>query len=213
MKVTRKFAPAGLLLILIGCVHVPKEAPQLSLELAGRMQAVKAAHLQSVRLYMAAKRAELDAFIAREWLPLFAKNTFEAPAVQRVYEQACRSNAAADRLDLFVGLGTRLQAQLNQKRTELMQPLDAFETELVRSIEESYNEMLAMNATLTGLLRAHAETTAAQNDILQTLKVDDKLASTTAEGDKLVGMITAGRDAFEQNKSKIEEILKALRAK
>src|SRR5712675_2354351 len=97
---------------VIGCVHVPQEAPQLSLELAGRMQAVRVAHLQSVRLYMAAKHAEVDTFIAREWLPVFARNTFEAPAVQRVYEQACRSNSAADRLELFVGLGTRLQAQL-----------------------------------------------------------------------------------------------------
>ena len=48
----------------LGCVHVPKEAPELSLALSERMQAVKAAHVQSVRLYMLAKRAEIDAFIA-----------------------------------------------------------------------------------------------------------------------------------------------------
>jgi len=209
----RKLALAGLLLTLIGCVHVPQEAPQLSLELAGRIQAVKAAHLQSVRLYMAAKRADVDTFIAREWLAVFARNTFEAPAVQRVYEQACRSNSAADRLELFVGLGTRLQVQLNQKRTELMQPLDAFEAELVRSIEGAYNEMLAINATLTGLLRAHAETTQTQMDILQKLKVDDRLASAVTEADKLVAMLTADRDAFQRNKPKIDEILKALKGK
>jgi len=199
--------------ILFACVHVPKEAPELSLALAERMQAVKVAHVQSIRLYMAAKRAEVDAFIAREWLPVFARNTFETAAVQRAYEQACKSNVPSERLELFVGLGIRLQAQLNQKRTELMQPLDAFEAELMRSIEDNYNEMLAINATLTGLLRAHAETTGTQTEILQKLRVDDKLASATAEADKLVAMLIADRDSFEKNKPKIDEILRALKAK
>ncbi len=198
---------------VLSCVHVPKQAPDLSLALSERMQAVKAAHVQSVRLYMAAKRADVDSFILREWLPTFAKNAFEVAAVQRAYEQACKSNSAAERLELFVGLGARLQMQLNQKRTELMQPLDAFESALMRSIEESYNEMLAINATLTGLLRAHAETTETQTEILQKLKVDDKLASATADADKLVAMLIADRDSFEKNKPKIDEILKTLKGK
>jgi len=69
------------------------------------------------------------------------------------------SESPTDRIEALVGLGTRLQAQLNQRRTELMQPLDQFEADLIRSVETAYSEMLAANATLTGLLQAHAETT------------------------------------------------------
>lgn len=212
--VTLKLLAAGALLSgIISCVHVPKEAPELSGELAGRMQTVKAAHLQAVRLYMAGKRADVDRFIEQEWLPVFAKNALESQGIQRAVQQMCKGDNAAERVELLVGLGTRLQAQLNRKRTELMRPLDEFERGLVQELEVTYNEMTAMNATLTGLLQAHADTTKTQTEILQKLHVTDHIASTLDDADKIVGLLTSGRDAFERNRDKIDEILKSVTPK
>jgi len=165
----------------------------------------------SMQLCLAAKRADVDKFVQQDWLPFFAKTALETPAVQRVFQQACRAESPTDRIEALVGLGTRLQAQLNQKRTELMQPLDQFEADLIRSVETAYSEMLAANATLTGLLQAHAETTATQAEIAKGLKIDDKLASSITEADKLVALLTAGREGFERNRGKIEEILNAVK--
>jgi len=162
---------------------------------------------------MLAKRADVDRFVQQDWLPLFAKTALETPAVQRVFQQACRAESPTDRIEALVGLGTRLQAQLNQRRTELMQPLDQFEADLIRSVETAYSEMLAANATLTGLLQAHAETTATQAEIAQSLKIDDKLTSGLTDADKLVALLTGGRDALEKNRGEIEEILNAVKPK
>src|SRR3954465_12899716 len=82
-----KMIAAGLLLSLAACAHVPREAPELSAGLAGRMQAVKAAHLQAVHLYMGGKRAEVDRFVEQEWLPVFSRTALESAAVQRIFQQ------------------------------------------------------------------------------------------------------------------------------
>ena len=205
---TRIAIAAALLVAAPACVHVPKEAPALSRELGGRILALRAAHLAAVRGYVDGKRAEVDRFIQEEWLPAYAKNVMQEPAIQRIVESA---TTPADRIELLTGLSQRIQKRVDQRRVEMMRPLDELERELVRRTQAAYDELTAGNAALTALLDAHAETSSKQEEVLKTLNVDEKLAAGLGKVEQVVGLMTAGKDAFEQNKVAIGQILESMR--
>jgi len=199
---------AALLVVAPACVHVPKEAPALSRELGSRILALRAAHLAAVRAYIGGKRAELDRFVHEQWLPTYAKSVMEEPAIQKVVASA---TTPADRVEVLTGLGQRIQKRIDQRRSELMRPLDDLERELVGRIQAAYDEVTAGNAALTALLDAHADTSAKQDEILKRLEVDEKLATALGKVEKVVGLITAGKDALEQNQATIGQIIESMR--
>ena len=202
---------SGILLAATGCASVPPAAPQLSANLGGRIQEMHATHLQAVRLYFDAKRAEVDRFVNDEWLPLFAKEVLEQPAVASKIEQLQAGTPPAERVAIIVGLGTRLQAKINAKRLELMRPIEEYELAVVRKLEESYNTTQAINSTLTGLLSATADATKTQQDILGALQIQGPLDGALNGAEKLVGLLTDGRNAYEKNKPAIDALLNAVK--
>jgi hypothetical protein len=201
---------SGILVTATGCASVPPAAPQLSANLGGRIQEMHASHIQAVRLYFNAKRAEVDRFVNDEWLPLFAKEVLEQPAIASKIEQLHTGTPPAERVAIIVGLGTRLQAKINAKRLELMRPVEEYELAVVRKLEESYNTTQAINSTLTGLLSATADATKTQQDILSALQAQGPLDGALAGSEKLVGLLTDGRNAYEKNKPAIDAILNAV---
>jgi len=118
----------------------------------------------------------------------------------------------AERTEFIVGLGPRLQRQINEKRLELMQPLDEVERTIVRRIEDNYNEMLAMNATLTGLLEAGADATETQARLVRRLDAEQKLPQYLEQADEIVSLLVGKVDAFEANRARIEALLRQLQA-
>jgi hypothetical protein len=201
-----------LLAMLAACATVPRAAPELSVELTGRIQATRTAHVALVRLYMDEKRATVDRFVMNEWAPRFASEAFQNPAVAEAWRDVVNSRDDAERTDFIVGLGPRLQRQINEKRLELMQPLDEVERTIVRRIEDNYNEMLAMNATLTGLLEAGAEATETQARLVRRLDAEQKLPQYLEQADEIVSLLVGKVDAFEANRARIEALLRQLQA-
>jgi hypothetical protein len=134
------------------CASIPRAAPELSAQLTGRIQETRIAHLQAVRMYMDERRHEVDCFVEREWVPRFARELFEQPAVAAAWDTVVRSNDATRRVQFIAGLGPRLQSRINAKRLELMGPLEEAERTITRQLDDHYNQMLAMNATLRASL-------------------------------------------------------------
>lgn len=186
------------------CVHVPKEAPELSRQVEGRMLALRSAHLATVRAYVAAKRVQVDRFVAEQWVPAFTQNVLSSGAVQ---SEIAKATTPARQVELFSGLGLRIQKQIDGKRTEMMRPLDELERQLVGSVQTAYDEALAANSALTALLEAHADTTQKKDELLQRFAIDEKLSAAFEKAERVVGLMTAGKDAFEQNRARIEELL------
>src|SRR3990172_10190491 len=51
---------------LTSCATIPRAAPELSAELASRIQETRASHLRLLRLYLDEKRAAVDRFVNEE---------------------------------------------------------------------------------------------------------------------------------------------------
>ena len=76
------------------------------------------------------KRAKVDEFISKEWIPTFASNFFDNQTIQETWDEIVSSNSKEDRLKFIIMLGPKLQEQINQKRLELIKPLDELENEI-----------------------------------------------------------------------------------
>ncbi|ABS28184.1 hypothetical protein [Anaeromyxobacter sp. Fw109-5] len=205
----RRVAIVGALLVALpACVHVPNQAPALSRELGSRVAALRAAHLATIRAYFDAKREHVDRFVQDEWIPAYAKNVLDEPAIQKILASA---QTPADRVEVLVGLGQRIQRRIDQRRAEMMRPLDDLERELARRVEAEYDGVTASNAAITALLDAHAETTSTQEGALGAIHVDRTLAAALDKVEKVVGLMTAGKDAFEENEAAIKKVIESLR--
>jgi hypothetical protein len=193
------------------CASIPQAAPELSAQLASRIQESRRAHIDAVRLYMDVRRQQADDFIAREWIPAFANDVLQQPAVASAFDEAARTSDLTLRLEVIVGLGTRLQRQINAKREELMRPLDEAELLITRRLDDHYNEVLAMNSTLTGLLAAGAEATETQARIARHLDPEGKLPEYLDVADELVRELLQRTEEVDEQQAKIDSLLSRLR--
>jgi len=189
------------------CVHIPRESVTLSTELGNRIQESRVTHEQTVRSLVASRRALVDSFLVHEWLPEFARNLLENPSVTAEMAKALGSQNIADRLAFMIGLGTRVQGRLNAKRLELMAPLDQAENAIVDGLEQHYNQMLAVNASLTTLLSSASKVEENDRQLLQMLDPSYKLPSYLNQVDRIVSVIVAGRDSIVKRREEIDSIL------
>jgi hypothetical protein len=204
----------GLLLFVIGlagCVHIPKEAVQLSSEIGTRIAESKVAHIALVRQYMAEKRERIDEFIFNEWVPVFADQVFKKEAIANAWEEIVKSDDKVARLKFITDLGVRLQQRINAKRKELMQPINEMEQLLLARINEHYDEMMAANATLTAFLDSSSKAKERQQRVLKMLRIEDSLSKFMTAADRVVEKIIEARNAFKDNRESIERIIDNLR--
>ena len=117
--------------------------------------------------YFDYKRSELDKFIDDVWIPSFAKEVFSDPNVSRVWDEIVTRNNKSDRLEFIIRSGPKLQAKINQKRKELIAPLDKLEREAEDQIREHFNEARSINNSLTSLLSSAADVDANRNRYLE----------------------------------------------
>jgi hypothetical protein len=199
--------------MLEGCATIPAEATALSAELGGRIKESRTTHEALVHLFMNEKRATVDRFITSEWIPLFAKQLFERPNVQAAWEEVVRKNDPVVRLEFIKGLGPRLQAEINNKRSELVKPLNEMEQGIIRGLEDHYNQMLAMNSTVTGILASAQQASERQQEILKGLGLQTPLREVLDKAEEVTELLTAGLNSYEKNKDKIDKIVNTVKTR
>lgn len=193
-----------------GCVSIPREAVQVSAEIGTRVVESREAHVALVRQYMKEKRARINEFIAKEWIPEYAKQVFRKEAVVTEWNRIVGTNDSAERLEFIIGLSERLQQRINAKRDELLAPVDELERLMVQRTNKHYDELIAANATLTTLLDSAAGVKERQKRVLAFMDADEKFSRYMTWADDVVGKIVSGKDAFEKNREKIEKIINRL---
>ena len=198
----------GLLtLVVAGCVSIPSEAPELSQTLGYRLKALENANITLLQRYFDLKRRDIDRFIADEWVPKFARTIFSKPQVIAEWRRIVQSESEADRLQFLVGAGPALQLQINQKRLELVAPLDELERRIGRSIKQAYDEAAAINNTLTSFLWSAAEVAENRDRFLEAAGVTANRVSGVIDGvDIAVSSLVAGASDATEYLRKLEEI-------
>jgi hypothetical protein len=182
-----------------GCATIPNEAPELSTELGVRLSALEAAHVRLLEEFFAEKRRRVDEFVQEVWVPIFAQEFFADPEIENVWSQVVRSSDPRDRVEFIVRVGPRLQSKINQKRVELIQPLDALEDAVRKKLKTEYDHARAINNTLTAFLHSAAKVDENRRRYLEMVGIADQaLDEFVSETDRAVSALVGGARKAER---------------
>ncbi|NMH64945.1 hypothetical protein [Shewanella salipaludis] len=206
----------GILLCTVtACVNIPPEAPALSTELGKRLVAIEAAHLTLLQKYFEQKRQQIDSFIDKEWVPTFAAEFFATPAIAAAWNTLVQENDPNQRLAFIVKLGPKLVARINQKRAELIDPIDALERSVEAKIRADYTQAKALNNSIGSFLLSAAEVAENRDRYLAMAGVPeakvDKLIDNTDEA--ISDLLSKTQNAQQKADAAVQylEKLKAIR--
>jgi len=160
-----------LIIMLSGCATIPPEAPELSAELGNRISNIQDANLTLLHRFFDLKRNEVDRFVQEEWAPVFAGEVFSNPKMKSAWNTIVKENNPAENMKFLIITGPRLQKTINQKRLELIKPLDEIESRVEQNIRDQYSEALAINNSLTSLLFSASKVVENRNRYLRNVGI------------------------------------------
>lgn len=168
-----RVASLAVMFTLTGCVSIPSEAPELSVELGKRISAIEDSHITLLKRFFDQKRKEVDKFIEDEWVPEFANQFFSNKTIANAWDTIVREDDKKQRLLFLVKTGPGLQKKINEKRLELIQPLDDLQRRIETKIRAEYTQAIAMNNSITSFLLSASEVAENRNRFLETVGVTD----------------------------------------
>lgn len=185
---------------LFGCVSIPPEAPQLSVEIGKRISAIEDSNITLLHRFFDRKKQDVDEFIQNQWVPEFAKNVFSEPIIAQAWETIVSENNKEDRLKLFVRLGPKLQKKINSKRLELIKPLEDLERSIESSIRSEYSQVKVMNSSITSFLLSASEVADNRSRLLESAGVtQSKINELVNDTDAAVtSLVTVSKDAQDK---------------
>ena len=196
------------ILLISGCATIPSEAPQLSGELGKRISAIERSNITLLHKFFDLKRNEVDKFIEKEWTPIFAKNFFSEPKIQKMWETIVTENNPADRLKFLIITGPKLQKKINRKRLQLIKPLDKLERFIERRIRTEFRQARSINNSITSFLISASKVEENRNRYLNMIGItDDKIGALIDGVDETVGNLV---DKSKDIKSYSEKYIKKL---
>jgi hypothetical protein len=123
------------------------------------------------------------------------------------------------RLQFLMKTGPKLQEAVNQKRIELIQPLEELERHIARNIKAEYEQARGINNSITSFLLSAAQVTENRDRYSDMVGVtDDKLSTLIDKTDSAVsGLLAAGNKADDKANSgkkfvtKIQDIKESIK--
>lgn len=164
----------ALFLLVVGCASIPPEAPELSAELGKRISAIEDSNIVLLHRFFDQKREEVDRFIEDEWVPEFAEIVFSTPLVSDAWNTIVKENDKEQRLIFLIKMGPRLQKKINEKRVELVGPLDDLERRIETEIRAEYAQARAINSSITSFLLSASEVAENRNRYLELVGITDE---------------------------------------
>lgn len=202
---------AAVVFVLAGCASIPPEAPELSAQLGARITAVEVAHRQLLSDYFLAKKKRVDEFVQAEWVPQFARELFQDPRIAGTWDEVVKSNDPTDRLKFVLIAAPAIQQQINAKRTELMQPLEELQATIESRLKAEYDNMRAINSTLTAFLQSAAKLEQNRKRYLDIVGVsEEKIDGYIYEADQAVSSLVARARTAQDRATDAEEYRKKI---
>ncbi len=188
------------LFLFVGCASIPPEAPELSTELGKRILAIEESNIKLLNKFFDQKREEVDKFIENEWIPEFAENIFSNEKISRDWDVIVNENNKKDRLTFIIKLGSKLQKKINDKRLELIKPLDLLERTIEKAIRMEYSQAKAINNSISSLLLSASNVIENRNRYLEMVGITDgKIGKVIDKTDDIVSeLLDKGNDVSDK---------------
>lgn len=211
MNRTARVLVLAVAVVCAGCATIPAEAPELSAQLGSRISALEVAHVRVVEKFFAERRSRVDEFIQETWVPTFAKEFFEDKNIDDMWKQVVASKNPNDRLQFIVIIGPRLQKKINEKRLELIKPLEELEREVKSKLKIEYDQARSINNTLTAFLHSASKVEENRKRYLEMVgiaeKQVDKFIDETDEAvNQLVSKAKSTNSAVDKSKDYLNKV-------
>ena len=214
MSLFKKIRQLGLLTIILmmtACVSIPPEAPELSAQLGNRISAIEQSNLTLLHRYFDRKKQDIDEFIQHEWVPEFANQFFAEPAIARVWDQVVASDNKPDRLKFILKTSPKLQQTINQKRAELIQPLEILEQPIEAKLTADFAQAKAINNSITGFLLSASKVVENRDRYLEMVGVSsDEFTQLIDSTDAIVADLLQSSQEIEGKVAKDEKYLRKI---
>lgn len=197
--------------LFTNCVSIPKQAPELSDELGHQIKLIQDSHNILLDKYFEQKRTEIDEYINEIWVPAFAKNLFELDYIQKAWVRIVNSDDDTDRVKFLTLVGPEIQRKINEKRGELIGPLNDLERDVKSKIAAEYDTAYSINNTLTSFLYSATKVAENRSRYLEKIGItDDKIESAIDDTSNIVGKLVKSGTKAEESEIKVREYLKKI---
>lgn len=152
--------PAAVLasaLCVSACATIPSEAPVLSAELGKRISAIEESNMTLLQRFFDLKRQDVEQFIDEVWVPTLTTDILNRSAISQTWDDIVASGDKDDRQEFIIRVGSKLQKAINQKRAELIRPLDEIERHIRQRLQHEFDQARSINNTLTSFLTSASE--------------------------------------------------------
>lgn len=209
----RRISLYVIMFVLVGCVSIPPEAPKLSGELGKRINSIEGANIKLLNRFFDQKRKDVDDFISEEWTPLFAKKIFSNPHISKIWNIIVNEDNKEDRLDFLIKIGPKLQKKINEKRLELIAPIDQLEKTIERAIRTEYTQARAINNSISSLLISASEVTENRDRYLEMIGVtDNKIGNIIDKTDGIVSNLLSKAEGTPSKVDKAKAFIKKMKS-
>jgi hypothetical protein len=207
MRNIRTVLPILLIASLLGCASVPREVVELSYVLGADLTEVQRSHEALIRLHFDDLRRQTDDFLVNRWQPTYLRNFIADGGLVDLATDP-------DPNEVLAGVQDWAEIALEEihaKRSELLDPLDAQEQELLEATGAAFARMRTANATITAHLGSIRQVEAAGDAELARLGLGDlrrqldeglaKAAAITEEGirrtSEAAGIVDEARETID----------------
>jgi hypothetical protein len=111
-------------------------------------------------------------------------------------------------------LGPKIQQRINDKRSELVKPLDELERSIERRLRDEYTQAKAINSSITSFLTSAAKVAESRDRYLNMIGIGDQTISNALDQtDKAVLELSdTAKDKFARVSTFVESINKIIEA-
>ena len=235
MKVTKVITLASIL-CLSACVQIPQESVDLSTQVGKDIALSHNSHRETIKVLFSRIRSDANRFIDEVYAPYQIREAIkndmqnansENPAdksaslligIQQAFDRNASDAQRKAMLEGMEALISELHENIENKRLDLLSPINAQERNYLSLIDKNYSQVLSANAVITSYLSSAVKVTESQKQILKDagLKKDlneisgRKIAEVSDKISEIVGKAKRVDDTAQSVETSLKEIKNAL---
>lgn len=215
---------AAILVALAGCAEVPKEAVTLSVTVGSDLEELRRSHLAAVTTLFDRTKRDVNRFIDTVYKPALIKRFFEQPLMGNqdpiaILRAELARDDAGDTLAIMEIIVEEVTDQIEEKRQELLAPIEEQERATLTAVNDAYANVLAGHAVVTAHLSSVRQVQEAQDQFLGDIGLADLRGRINETTDSVSGVVSGLLDntrradqAVDTLDGAIDDAVKALNA-
>lgn len=205
------------LLLMMSCASIPKETVTLSQTIGSDLQILHNSHRNMVQLYYHSIKVNINTFIDDVYAPFVIHHVLQSELEKyrndesSLYSVIANAGKIGDKNETQEALSIMLEfqeaanSQITTKRNELLDPILNQEKEILNAIDQSYQNTIYANATLTAYLTSIHKVKKSQNEALSIIGLSGMDTSVTNRLVELSGLVDMALQKGEKIDIKSDE--------